>query len=141
MSLNILKNLSLQKISKGTNRMVSTVCDWRELHVKKKKDSILQCTCFHLRIWILWWQCVLIRVLCKEWVPYFLDYSAPMFSLRPRIDRALCPVLWVILCALEYEYTVQHNVNERSFTYCKLNWRSLPTLCITLLSVQCCNWN
>ena len=34
-------------------------------------------------------------------VPYFLDYSAPLFSSRPRIDRALCPGLRVILRALE----------------------------------------
>ena len=34
-------------------------------------------------------------------IPYFLDYSAPLFSSRPRIDRALCPVLRVILRALE----------------------------------------
>ena len=26
-------------------------------------------------------------------IPYFLDYSAPLFSSRPRIDRALCPGL------------------------------------------------
>ena len=34
-------------------------------------------------------------------VPYFLDYSAPLFSSCPRIDRALCPSLRVILRALE----------------------------------------
>ena len=34
-------------------------------------------------------------------IPYFLDYSAPLFSSRPRIDRALCPVLRVILRALK----------------------------------------
>ena len=34
-------------------------------------------------------------------IPYFLDYSAPLFSSRPRIDRALCPSLRVILRALE----------------------------------------
>ena len=35
------------------------------------------------------------------YIPYFLDYSAPLFSSRPRIDRALCPGLRVILRALE----------------------------------------
>ena len=39
--------------------------------------------------------------LFKEELPYFLDYSAPLFSSRPRIDRALCPGLRVILRALE----------------------------------------
>ena len=34
-------------------------------------------------------------------IPYFLDYSAPLFSSRPRIDRALCPGLRVILRALK----------------------------------------
>ena len=34
-------------------------------------------------------------------LPYFLDYSAPLFSSRPRIDRTLCPGLRVILRALE----------------------------------------
>ena len=37
----------------------------------------------------------------KSGVPYFLDYSAPLFSSRPRIDRAGCPGLRVILRALE----------------------------------------
>ena len=35
------------------------------------------------------------------YIPYFLDYSAPLFSSRPRIDRALCPGLRVIVRALE----------------------------------------
>ena len=30
-------------------------------------------------------------------IPYFLDYSTPLFNSRPRIDRALCPGLRVIL--------------------------------------------
>ena len=34
-------------------------------------------------------------------IPYFLDYSAPLFSSCPRIDHALCPGLRVILRALE----------------------------------------
>ena len=34
-------------------------------------------------------------------LPYFLDYSAPLFNSCPRIDRALCPGLRVILRALE----------------------------------------
>ena len=34
-------------------------------------------------------------------IPYFLDYSAPLFSSRPRIDRALCLGFRVILRALE----------------------------------------
>ena len=37
----------------------------------------------------------------RQEMPYFLDYSAPLFSLRPRIDRALCPGLRVIPRALE----------------------------------------
>ena len=43
----------------------------------------------------------LVLELSKTYVPYFLDYSVPLFSSRPRIDRALCPGLRVILRALE----------------------------------------
>ena len=37
----------------------------------------------------------------RQEIPYFLDYSAPLFRSRPRIDRALCPGLRVILHTLE----------------------------------------
>ena len=37
----------------------------------------------------------------RDRIPYFLDYSVPLFSSCPRIDRALCPGLRVILRALE----------------------------------------
>ena len=37
----------------------------------------------------------------KRQLPCFIDYSAPLFSSRPRTDHALCPGLRVILRALE----------------------------------------
>ena len=37
----------------------------------------------------------------QKHIPYFLDFSAPLFSLRPQNDRASCPGLRVILRALE----------------------------------------
>ena len=51
------------------------------------------------------------------YIPYILDYFAPLFTLRPRIDGALCPSLIELYC-MPSNKTAQHNVNGRYFTYC-----------------------
>ena len=40
-------------------------------------------------------------LLSRVQLPFFLDYSAPLFSSHPRIDRTLYPGLGVILGALK----------------------------------------
>ena len=42
-------------------------------------------------------------------LPYFLDYSAPLFSSRPRIDRALCPGLRVNSARPRIDRAAQRN--------------------------------